>query len=83
MELVELLDEVWVHDVGRRDPGELFRNVPLPVHQILEPMAAATGSQESMDRVDRAPLNESGGRWGSGSGNQSALPGRLDLADVE
>lgn len=34
--MVEVSDEIWVEDVGSRNPEPLLRTVALPVDQVLE-----------------------------------------------
>lgn len=39
--MVEVSDEIWVEDVGSRNPEPLLRTVALPVDQVLESLGEA------------------------------------------
>ena len=80
---LEVRDETGVHDEGSRDPGELLRTVPLPIHQILDPMSTAAGAEETPDSKHRTSVGELRGRRGRNRMSQRTFLDRFDHGDME
>lgn len=83
VDLVELPDKLLIEDVPGRYPRSFLRTVSFPIHEVLQTSSSPMGAEQTIDREDRAPVDESGRRRGSHIQRQGAFVDRLDPRDMK
>lgn len=83
MGTAELPQHVLIKDVSLRYPGAFLRTIALPVDQILEAPAPATGIHDAADGVDPLTTEEPGRRGRDRRRTQGTGGNRLNLGHMK